>query len=532
MTARSASAVAKSVMAQTASDREQSDRDGALIDRARQEADIGPDSPAVSTAASPMPDPGMFGVLASSLPGYPIVRTIHSGGQGTVVQAIQKSTRRKVAIKLMRGLASEAAERVRFEREVQILGALDHPSIVGIHDSGEVAGRSYYVMDYISGEPLDRYIQEKHPSIHSIVELFVLICEAVNAAHLRGIIHRDLKPGNVRVDSEGKPHVLDFRLAKVASLVSDVSDAELMSITGQFIGSVPWAAPEQAEGTPSRIDVRTDVYALGVMLYQSITGQFPYDVRGNVHDVFEQIISATPVRPSSICRQVDSELETIALKCLAKERERRYQTAGELARDLRHYLAGEPIEAKRDSVGYLLRKQFRRYRVQAIAGLAFVLLLLAGVIASLGFWREAVRQREAARLAGIEADHARISEAQQRGLLESNRVTDESATAFMHARLLEHCAISPNCAELTVQAFLEAVARRVAEGALAETPETEAAVRVQLAGCYSAMGQCAAEQHVRAALLLRKRLFGDQHPSVWSLLGQLDSIERNCGDRP
>ena len=145
-----------------------------------------------------------------------------------------------------------------------------------------------------------------------------------------------------------------------------------MTLTGQFVGSLPWASPEQAEGIPSKIDLRTDVYSLGVMLYQMLTGRFPYEVIGNMRDVLDRIMRAAPVRPSTVrgtgasrAERINDEVETIVLKCLQKERERRYQSAGELARDIHHYLRGEPIEAKRDSVGYVLSKTLRRFKLPA-----------------------------------------------------------------------------------------------------------------------------------------------------------------------
>ena len=143
----------------------------------------------------------------------------------------------------------------------------------------------------------------------------------MNAAHLRGVIHRDLKPGNIRVDADGEPHILDFGLAKVAMPETmDSSLPEVMTITGQFLGSLPWASPEQAEGRPEKIDVRTDVYSLGVILYHMLTGRFPYEVVGNMRDVLDNILKAEPAKPSTVRRQINDEVETIVLKCLAKER--------------------------------------------------------------------------------------------------------------------------------------------------------------------------------------------------------------------
>jgi WD40 repeat protein len=348
---------------------------------------------------------------AGSFPGYEITHEVHRGGQGIVYQATQTSTRRAVAIKVMReGPFVGPTDRARFEREVEILAQLKHPNIVAIHDSGHSAGLFFYVMDYIAGEPLDAYLARDKHSIRELLGLFVKICEAVNAAHLRGVTHRDLKPSNIRIDASGEPHVLDFGLAKLAAHEpTDASRPQVMTMTGQFIGSLPWASPEQAEGVPGKIDIRTDVYSLGVILYQMLTGRFPYDVLGPMRDVLDRIMNTDPARPSSIRQQINNEVETIVLKCLQKEPERRYQTAGELARDIQRYFRGEPIEAKRDSVGYLLRKQIRRHWAQLAAALTFVFLLIAALVitTSLYFDAEEARTAEAKARAEAEASEKR-----------------------------------------------------------------------------------------------------------------------------
>ncbi len=352
--------------------------------------------------ASPRPETVVFGdrtPLADTFPGFEILREIHRGGQGVVYQALQKTTRRKVAIKVIHGGPfTGSSGRARFEREVQVLGQLDHPNIVGIHDSGVTPdGSFYYVMDYISGQSLDEVLRaEEKPPVDRALKLFIKICDAVNAAHLKGVIHRDLKPANIRIDSNGEPIVVDFGLAKIAG--PDVTEYEddtprLMTITGQFIGSLPWASPEQAQGTPGKIDVRTDVYSLGVVLYQMLTGKFPYQVVGTMRDVLDNILKAEPARPSTIRRQINNEVETIVLKCLSKERERRYQNAGELARDLRHYLAGEPIEAKRDSGLYVVTKTLQRYKAAALVAGAFVVTILVFGIVMTVLYRQAETAR-------------------------------------------------------------------------------------------------------------------------------------------
>lgn len=347
----------------------------------------------------------------NAFPNYEVIREIHRGGQGVVYQAIQKTTKRKVAIKVLHGGPFTGAHgRARFEREVQVLGQLNHPNIVRIHDSGITTdGGFFYVMDYISGRTLDEVISDRKLSVDEIITLFTKICDAVNAAHLKGVIHRDLKPANVRVDANGEPIVVDFGLAKISgpdAIDSGHKTPQLMTLTGQFIGSLPWASPEQAEGVPGNIDVRTDVYSLGVMLYQMLTGQFPYRVVGAMRDVLDNILRAEPARPSTIRRQVNDEVETIVLKCLSKERERRYQSAGELARDLRRYVAGQPIEAKRDSAGYVIAKTLARYRPWVIAAVVALVGVVAVSVVTTVLWRRAQAAEERTQAALVQTQAA------------------------------------------------------------------------------------------------------------------------------
>ncbi|MGD9688775.1 MAG: protein kinase [Phycisphaerales bacterium] len=410
-----------------------SDREQALIAGALKQA-----SPRPGSASFPLRPRE---IDKNAIPGYEILREIHRGGQGVVYQALQKSTQRKVAIKVVHGGPfAGPRERARVEREVRILAGLDHPNIVKIHDSGEVPGAAgtgggtfYYVMDYVSGHSLDALISKDQKPVADVLRLFVDIADAVSAAHLKGVIHRDLKPSNIRVDPSGKPHVLDFGLAKLS--IPDESDGHrprVMTMTGQFIGSLPWASPEQATGAPGAVDIRTDVYSLGVMLYQVLTGRFPYQVVGQMREVLDNILTVEPARPSTVRKQVNDEVETIVLKCLAKEPERRYQSAGELARDLRRYLAGEPIEAKRDSGWYFVTKTLRRHRVAVGVATGFlVLLVLFSAAMSLMWSRErdlralAERRREETL---IEAKAKEAARAQAHANFESVR---DLARVFM-----------------------------------------------------------------------------------------------------
>jgi tRNA A-37 threonylcarbamoyl transferase component Bud32/tetratricopeptide (TPR) repeat protein len=325
--------------------------------------------------------------LSVDIAGYHNVVELSRGGQGIVYRAVHTLTKRKVAIKmLLRGAYASARELHRFEREIEIVAALRHPNIVTVFDSGVTPDdRPYVVMEYIHGVPLDKYAHEKLATtskrsrcIHEHhLRLFARVAAAVQHAHSRGVIHRDLKPGNILVDDAGEPHIVDFGMARSLSLARGPTP----TMTHEFGGTLAYASPEQVAGDPERIDIRTDVYSLGVVLYELLTGEHPYPVSGPIGDVVRNIEHAEPVRPSSIQPSIRDELETIMLKSLAKEPERRYQSAGGLARDVEDFLAGRPIAARSDSAWYLITKMARRHRAGVLTA-AVIGLLLAGCAAA------------------------------------------------------------------------------------------------------------------------------------------------------
>lgn len=318
-----------------------------------------------------------------TLPNYEFIQELQRGGQGVVYLARQISTERQVAVKYFhRRTVEHVGEIGRFEREVRVLSRVKHPHVVTIHDCGRTEDDVYLVMDFVAGPPLDLFMSRVKPAQSDALELFAKICDGVNAAHLLGVIHRDLKPGNIRVSENNEPRVLDFGMAKLTGEGSESTPSSEITLTGQFVGSLCWASPEQAEGRWETVDVRTDVYSLGVMFYQLLTGRFPYPVGGRMDEVVRNIVQTGPARPSAVNAAIGHELETILLKCLAKEQERRYQNAGELARDFRRYLSGDPIDARRDSFAYVLRKRLQRHRtIVAVAGVLGVALLVASAAA-------------------------------------------------------------------------------------------------------------------------------------------------------
>lgn len=444
-----------------------------------------------------------------TIPGYQLMGEISRGGQGVVYEAVQLSTTRRVAVKVLHaGHFADPRDKARFEREVQVLGQLQHPNIVSIHDSGSIGGHPFYTMDFIAGQPLDDYIAARRRSGAApasrrpegdLVDLFATICDAVHAAHLRGIIHRDLKPSNIRVDEEGRPHILDFGLAKLTGVERGAD----MTITGQFLGSLPWSSPEQAGGNPDRIDVRSDVYSLGVVLYELLTGRFPYDIEGAMHEVLDRILKADPIRPSTLRRGLDPELETIVLKCLEKEPERRYQGAGELARDLRHYLAGEAIDARRASGLYLLRKTLRRHRVAAAVSAGFILVLAGATAVSAWFGLSEARHR---RRAESQAQELRLSADALSVLLYTRGNFRAAAPAFR------------DVLEESIEIYGE------------EHPFV-AVSKHNLASLLQASGSSTeAEELFREALALRRRLNGDHAPEVGQTLAGLAMVLAERGE--
>jgi predicted Ser/Thr protein kinase len=310
----------------------------------------------------------------NSIPGYEVLGQIHRGGQGVVLIAEQQSTKRTVALKVLLDAANPgSAQRVRFEREVDLAASLHHANIVTIFDSGQtVDGMPFCAMEYIEGVPLGRWARQGGPKpLGEVLRLFIKICKAVNYAHQRGVIHRDLKSNNILVDANHEPHIVDFGLAK--PLVGREDD-EPVTLTGQFLGTLANAAPEQVRPDPTLIDTRTDIYALGILLYELLTGHFPYRLVGSLAEVFEIIATAKPWPPSSwkhrqpdpLCGgeippyRIDEALDAIVLKALAKDRDDRYQSAGLLAEDLQRYLNGEPLLVRPESLGFAVRTWLRR----------------------------------------------------------------------------------------------------------------------------------------------------------------------------
>ncbi|MDG2200264.1 MAG: protein kinase [Phycisphaerales bacterium] len=340
---------------------------------------------------------------------YTIRRLIGSGGMGTVYEAAQDSPRRRVAIKVLKaGMSSRSALR-RFEYESQVLGRLRHQGIAQIYEAGtwesDHGNVPWFAMEYIpNAKTLTEYAKDHRLSLHERLELFIKVCDAVHHGHQKGIIHRDLKPGNILVDSTGHPKVIDFGVAR--STDSDMAVTTLQTSVGQLIGTVQYMSPEQCDADPGDLDTRSDVYTLGVILFELLTDSLPYQF-GNkaIHEAARAIKEDAPHNPSTINRHLRGDVETIVLTALEKERDRRYQSAQALAEDISRFLRGDPINARPPSVLYQLQVLARKNRAAAVAAVSvFVVLVVAVVLVSL-FAASQARQKKEADTAKLQAVH-------------------------------------------------------------------------------------------------------------------------------
>jgi len=432
-------------------------------------------------------------------PGYRLIDEVHRGAQGVVYRAEQLSTKRTVALKLLHaGRFATTAQRWRFERELDLIARMRHPNVVAVHDGGRTPDGGWFLaMEYVDGVTLDKFGDDPvrtRADAENTARLFEKICAGVAHAHRHGVIHRDLKPGNVLIDSDGEPRIVDFGLARER-------DDRTVTRPGEFAGTLAYAAPEQVSRGES-VDVRTDVYALGAMLYERLAGRRPHDTDGPLRDVIRRIAEETPPPVSAARgdRVVPADLETIALKALSLDPDRRYESAGALAGDLGRFLAGAPIEARRASAWYVLRKTVQRHKAPAIAaGVALLVLTGFAVAMSVAY----------------------------------SRAATEAAKANQIRYFLEDtlASVSPETPgePVTVRDTLDEAVHWV-ELALHDQPEVEASLRNTIGNSYRVLGEFeAAEVQLRRALELRRELFAPDHPEIAASLTSLGLLRRDQG---
>ncbi len=327
---------------------------------------------------------------------FQLLEKIGVGGFGTVWKAHDKDLDRDVALKVPRQGQTDARQAKRFLQEARTASQLRHPGIVSVYDVGRQGESVYIVADYIAGQTLDEWRQSQEPTAGQVAELCRAIAEATHYAHESGVIHRDLKPSNIIVDSSDSPHITDFGLAK------RTADDATLTAAGQISGTPAYMSPEQVQADSRQIDRRTDVYALGVILFELLTGERPF--RGSVPMLIHQVVENEAPSPRELSSDIPRELDNICLKCLEKDPRHRYQSASALAEDLRRFLDSEPVKARPIPRHVRVWRWCKRNRLATGVTASMFLVLLVGMAATTSQWlrAETAAVREAERRAEIE----------------------------------------------------------------------------------------------------------------------------------
>jgi eukaryotic-like serine/threonine-protein kinase len=492
---------------------------------ARQEAGSFLESPAIQVAAqalanqqpegaqgrNPMPMPAR--PVPATIGQYRIVRLLGEGGMGVVYEAAQENPQRTVALKVVKpGLDSSLLR--RFEHESQALARLQHPGIAHIYEAGVAdtgfGPQPYFAMEFIRGQALRDYVETHRLSVRERVALMIKICRAVHHAHQRGLIHRDLKPGNILVDDTGEPKILDFGVARVTDTEAQVTR---QTDVGQLVGTLEYMSPEQVLADPEEVDTRSDVYALGVILYEMLAGRRPYKLSRQLPEAARAIREEDPAPLSSVSRDYRGDLETIAAKALEKDKERRYGSAAALAADMERYLTDQPIAARPPSAIYHLRKFARRNKVLVGSIAAVFVALTVGIVAS--SW-EAVRANRAQRAAQLEA------------------ATAKAVTDFLQKDLLAQAGASAQASpdskpdpDIKVRTALDRAAARI-EDKFHQQPLVEASLRETIGDTYEDLGLYPqAQRQAESALELRRHALGDAHPDTLRSMNKLAGMYRD-----
>ena len=436
---------------------------------------------------------------------YHLSRVIASGGMGTVFEGVQENPRRSVAIKVIKGsdVSEKAVSRLKYE--AQMLARLHHPGIAEIYEAGtyEEHGTTvpFFAMEYIpNAKTITEFANLRKLSIDERLELFLQVCDAVNFGHQRGIVHRDLKPENILVDSHNRVRIIDFGLARATD--SDLRQTNVQTEVGQIIGSLQYMSPEQFEADSRDLDVRSDVYSLGVVLYELLSGVLPYDL--STKKVFEIACIVREKEPLPLGKsgtKVAIEIDIILQKCLRKEREMRYQTAYGLEQDISRYLAGDAIVARSPSLAYQIKIFTRKNKLLVSSFATTFVLLIAGVIVSTTLLVQVTAESEKAKKA-----HSFLTS------IFETAIPEGFGNQVPISRLLEK-------------------STKMLDDAFPDDPEIEADIRYTLGLGYFSLSQYKeAREHLSRALSLRKKTLGDLHPKTRVSLKKLNSLNSVTGD--
>lgn len=458
-------------------------------------------------AAAPMP---------ARIGDYEILAVLGRGGMGTVYRARQAQPERIVALKVLSAGGVSPAILRRFEFEALILGRLMHPGIAQVYEAGvaDVGGRAtpFFAMELVSGQPLTEFAGRAKLDVRERLALLVRVCDAVQHAHQKGVIHRDLKPANILIDERGQPKVLDFGVARVTS--AELQPTTLHTLAGQLVGTVPYMSPEQVSGDPDLVDTRSDVYALGVVAFELLTGELPNDLgRRSLIEAVQIIRDAEPQRVSTLNRACAGDVETIVHKALQKDREQRYRAVSDLAIDLQRFLDDQPILARPPSLIYQLGKFARRNRLLVGAACGMLALLIGGIVGtSYGLLRALA----------IGADLRVASDA-----AEKQAARALAANRFLH-RMLSSAnplgEIGYGGREVTVLEMLDRESGAIGRS-FAGQPAVEAEVRAVIGTTYKNLQRFDdAEKHLQIALDMHQRLYGEDSPEAGRVLRELAGV--------
>ena len=445
-----------------------------------------------------------------TIDGYELRGEIHRGAQGVVLRAWHERLRREVAVKILGGgSAASTRQRLRFQREMELLASLRHPDIVTIYDSGTTRyGQLYLSMELVEGVTLDEWANQMRRDTHALLAMLARIARAVSHAHQRGVIHRDLKPANVLVTAQGDPKLVDFGVARV----EDPRDMRTIERTevGQIIGTLAYMSPEQARGDPGEIDARADIYALGVIGYELLAGARPLDLEGcSLTEALRRIESSDPRPLAHRRRDLRGDVETIIRKALSKERSHRYQSASEMADDLDRYHRDEPISARPPTTREQLRRLAKRHRAFVVGSGAVLVVLIGGLFGMT--WL------------AIERDRARGEAVGALG-------ESEGATLFLE-RAIEKVDPEALGRDVLLRDALQAASVDVGEE-LGGAPRVASRVRQALGQAFAALGDLSeAEHQLRTALEIREKVLGRDAPGTIDLMRRLALLLLDSQDR-